>query len=48
VEDKADRGFIWHFYDERSNDMAAVEDVRRTFGFCADTTRCRSASAEAD
>lgn len=34
VAHKADREFIWHFYDERSNDMAAVEEVRRAFGFC--------------
>jgi hypothetical protein len=34
VAHKADREYIWHFYDERSNDMAAVEEVRRAFGFC--------------
>ncbi len=33
---KADREYIWHFYDERSNDMSAVEEVRRAFGFCAE------------
>lgn len=36
VVHKADRQYIWHFYDERSNDMDAVEEVRRAFGFCAD------------
>ena len=36
VAHKADREYIWHFYDERSNDMAAVEEVRRAFGFCAE------------
>ena len=34
VAHKADREYIWHFYDERSNDMTAVEEVRRAFGFC--------------
>ncbi|HUA46164.1 MAG TPA: DUF6062 family protein [Solirubrobacteraceae bacterium] len=32
---KADRQYIWHFYDERINDMDAIEEVRRAFGFCA-------------
>ena len=36
VAHKADREFIWHFYDERSNDMGAVDEVRRAFGFCAE------------
>ena len=36
VAHKADREYIWHFYDERSNDMGAVEEVRRAFGFCAE------------
>jgi len=36
VAHKADREYIWHFYDERSNDMAAVDEVRRAFGFCAE------------
>jgi Family of unknown function (DUF6062) len=36
VAHKADREYIWHFYDERSNDMAAVEEVRGAFGFCAE------------
>jgi Family of unknown function (DUF6062) len=35
VAHKADREYIWHFYDERSNDMGAVGEVRRAFGFCA-------------
>jgi hypothetical protein len=34
VAHKADREYIWHFYDEGSNDMDAVEEVRRAFGFC--------------
>lgn len=36
VAHKADREYMWHFYDERSNDMDAVEEVRRAFGFCAE------------
>jgi hypothetical protein len=36
VGHKADREYIWHFYDERSNDMDAVEEVRRAFGFCGE------------
>jgi Family of unknown function (DUF6062) len=36
VAHKADREYIWHFYDERSNDMDAVDEVRRAFGFCAE------------
>jgi hypothetical protein len=36
VVHKADREYIWHFYDERSNDMDALEEVRRAFGFCGE------------
>jgi Family of unknown function (DUF6062) len=36
VAHKADREYIWHFYDERSNDMGAIDEVRRAFGFCAE------------
>jgi len=36
VAHKADREYIWHFYDERSNDMDAVDEVRRAFGFCVE------------
>ena len=36
VAHKADREYIWHFYDERSNDMDAIEEVKRAFGFCAE------------
>ena len=36
VAHKADREYIWHFYDERSNDMDAIDGVRRAFGFCAE------------
>lgn len=36
VAHKSDRQCIWHFYDERSNDMTAIEDVRRAYGFCGE------------
>jgi hypothetical protein len=36
VAHKADREYIWHFYDEQSNDMDAIEEVQRAFGFCAE------------
>jgi Family of unknown function (DUF6062) len=36
VAHKADRQYIWHFYDERSNDMGAVDEVRHAYGFCAE------------
>ena len=36
VAHKADREYIWHFYDEQSNDMGAVEEVQCAFGFCAE------------
>jgi Family of unknown function (DUF6062) len=36
VAHKADRQYIWHFYDEHSNDMDAVAEVQRAFGFCAE------------
>jgi hypothetical protein len=36
VAHKADREYIWHFYDERSNDISAIEEVRRAFGFCGE------------
>lgn len=36
VAHKADRQYIWHFYDERSNDMGAVDEVRRAYGFCGE------------
>lgn len=36
VAHKADREYIWHFYDEGSNDMDAVEEVQGAFGFCAE------------
>jgi len=38
VAHKADREYIWHFYDERSNDMSVIEEVRRSRGFCAEHT----------
>lgn len=36
VAHKADREYIWHFYDEQSNDMDAVQEVQYAFGFCAE------------
>jgi len=36
VAHKADREYIWHFYDEQSNDMEAIEGVQRAYGFCAE------------
>lgn len=36
VAHKADREYMWHFYDEQSNDMDAIEEVQRAFGFCAE------------
>jgi hypothetical protein len=36
VAHKADREYIWQFYDERSNDDAVIEQVSRAFGFCAE------------
>jgi len=36
VAHKADREYIWHFYDEQSNDMATIEGVQRAYGFCAE------------
>ncbi|HZU57937.1 MAG TPA: DUF6062 family protein [Actinocrinis sp.] len=36
VAHKADREYIWHFYDEASNDMGVVDEVRRAYGFCAE------------
>ena len=36
VAHKADREYIWHFYDEQSNDMDAIEGVQCAFGFCAE------------
>lgn len=36
VAHKADREYIWHFYDEQSNNMEAIEEVQRAYGFCAE------------
>jgi hypothetical protein len=36
VAHKADREYIWHFYDEGSNNADALEGVRRSLGFCAE------------
>jgi len=36
VTHKADREYIWHFYDEASNNSDAVEEVRLAGGFCAE------------
>ena len=38
VAHKADREYIWQFYDERSNDMSVIEQVRRACGFCDEHT----------
>lgn len=35
VAHKADREYIWQFYDERSNDGAVIDEVSRAYGFCA-------------
>lgn len=35
VAHKADREYVWQFYDERSNDGAVLDEVSRAFGFCA-------------
>lgn len=36
VAHKADREFIWQFYDERSNDGAVIDEVSRAYGFCVE------------
>jgi uncharacterized protein DUF6062 len=36
VAHKADREYIWQFYDERSNDGAVIDQVSRAYGFCTD------------
>lgn len=36
VAHKADREYIWQFYDERSNDGAVIDQVSRAYGFCAE------------
>lgn len=36
VAHKADREYIWQFYDERSNDGAAIDQVGRAYGFCSE------------
>ena len=34
VAHKADREYIWHFFDEGANDGDVIDTVRRSFGFC--------------
>jgi hypothetical protein len=34
VAHKADREYIWHFFDEGADQEDAIESVRRPFGFC--------------
>lgn len=34
VAHKADREYIWQFYDQRSNDGAVIDEVSRAYGFC--------------
>jgi Family of unknown function (DUF6062) len=36
VRHKADREYVWQFYDERSNDGTVIEEVSRAYGFCAE------------
>ncbi|HTU85051.1 MAG TPA: DUF6062 family protein [Solirubrobacteraceae bacterium] len=36
VAHKADREYIWHFYDEQSNNMEAIEEVQHAYGFCTE------------
>ncbi len=36
VAHKADREYIWQFYDERSNDGAVIDGVSRACGFCSE------------
>jgi hypothetical protein len=33
---KLDREYMWHFFDERSSDEAALDEVAAARGFCAD------------
>jgi hypothetical protein len=36
VAHKADREFIWHFFDEGADQGEAIDAVRRSCGFCAE------------
>jgi len=36
VAHKADREYIWQFYDERSSDRSVIEQVSRAYGFCGE------------
>ena len=36
VAHKADREFIWHFFDEGSDQGEAIDAVRRSCGFCSE------------
>lgn len=38
VTHKADREFIWHFFDQGADQDDALDAVRRAFGFCAEHT----------
>lgn len=35
VAHKADREYIWHFYDEGSDQGESIDELRRSCGFCA-------------
>jgi hypothetical protein len=36
VAHKADRGYIWHFFSEGSDQRESIDTVRRACGFCAE------------
>ncbi|MGZ6695743.1 MAG: DUF6062 family protein [Solirubrobacteraceae bacterium] len=36
VRHKADREYMWHFFDERSSDEGALDEVAAARGFCAE------------
>jgi hypothetical protein len=36
VAHKADREYMWHFFDEGSDQGESIDDVRRACGFCAE------------
>jgi hypothetical protein len=38
VMHKADREYIWHFYDEGADQGESIDELRRSCGFCAEHT----------
>ena len=38
VVHKADREYIWHFYDEGADQGESIDELRRSCGFCAEHT----------